>query len=86
MISRHIGEAFAGLSRRGRGKGPGFDSCCGEPLQHILLDIDDYENDEHDGGHKDDEASEEEGDEDDADENEDEDKFEDDKNDKGRRW
>ena len=65
-----------GSPENARGKGPGFDSRCGAPVQHILRDIDDDdEDDEHEGDHKDDD------DEDDGNqnENEDEDEFEDDK-------
>ena len=81
-----VGVALFGarLSRKRRGersRSPGFDSRRGAPLQHILLDIDD-EDDEHEGDHKDDEQDEH-----DEDKNDDEDEFEDDRNegDKGAR-
>ena len=34
---------FAGSPENGKGKGPGFDSRRGAPVQHSLLDIDDEE-------------------------------------------
>ena len=66
-----------GSPENARGKGPGFDSRCGAPVQHILRDIDDDdEDDEHEGAHKDDEYDK---DDENQHENEDKDEFEDDK-------
>ena len=41
------------LQKTPGGKGSGFDSRRGAPVQHILLDIDDDEGDEHEGDHED---------------------------------
>ena len=67
----------ARTAENARGKGPGFDSRRGTPVQHIFLDVDDDEDEVHEEGHKDDE--------DDEDENEDEDEDED-EDDKRRGW
>ncbi len=57
-----------GSSENAEGKGSGFDSRRSAPVQHILLDLDDSEDAEHEGCRKDDEEDE---DEDDDYENED---------------
>ena len=51
-----------GSSENAEGKGSGFDSRRSAPVQHILLDLDDSEDAEHEGGRKDDEEDEDEDD------------------------
>ena len=43
------------IPKNTRGKGPRSASCRGEPVQHVLLDIDDDEDDEYEQDHKNDE-------------------------------
>ena len=64
-----------GSPENARGKGAGFDSPRRAPIQHILLNYDDGEDDEHEEDYKDNKDDGHKDDEDDNDENEDEDEL-----------
>ena len=42
-----------GSLEKAREKGPGFDAYCGAPVQHILPDVDNDKDDEHEEAYKD---------------------------------